>query len=171
LVIIPERPEPAPPVVVIEPPLDQPPVAALPVPQGEGSQEAPVVLPTPFEAADMEENPLEGFPPDTDQASATPAQVLPQAKPVPDSPPKAEVPAYAAFAIQAGAFANQANAAKRADVLTKMGYQPTIKPVAMSSGSTLHVVYVGGYATPRDAATDRRTLRAAGIETALTGLP
>jgi cell division protein FtsN len=167
----PERPEPAPPVVVIEPPLDQPPVAALPVPQGEGSQEAPVVLPTPFEAADMEENPLEGFPPDTDQASATPAQVLPQAKPVPDSPPKAEVPAYAAFAIQAGAFANQANAAKRADVLTKMGYQPTIKPVAMSSGSTLHVVYVGGYATPRDAATDRRTLRAAGIETALTGLP
>jgi cell division septation protein DedD len=171
LVIIPEPPEPAPPVVVIEPPLDQPPVAALPAPQGEGQQESPQVPPTPFEAADMEKNPLEGFPPDTDQASVTPTQVIPQAKPVVDSPPKAEVPADAAFAIQAGAFANKENADKRASALIKMGYQTTIKAVAMSSGSTLYVVSVGAYATPRDAAADRRALRAEGIETALTGLP
>lgn len=172
-----QAPAPAPPVVVIEPPLDSPPVAALPEPEKvapsppAASAARPERAPqTPSEAEKIEENTQKDVSLDIEQAASAPSPVIPQAKPVPDSPTSAP-PAQTTFAIQAGAFSNESNAAKRAAVLKEMGYQPTIKPVAMSSGSTLHVVYVGSYATPREAAADRRTLRTAGIETALTAAP
>jgi cell division protein FtsN len=75
------------------------------------------------------------------------------------------------FVIQAGAFSKQDNAEKRAEVLRTMGYTVHIDPVAMSSGRTLFVVLVGAYDSPRQAASDRQKLRAAGIETALSQSP
>jgi cell division septation protein DedD len=157
VVVSPEKPEPAPPVVkpVAPDTLSQAVMHPLPVtePQPAAVESKPVPPPadTMRPSAPIPESKTE--PPATPPApQPAPPSVAPGVKPVtPElAPHDRPVTSSGHWMIQVGAFANFDNAHRLALKLEKAGYPVRLAPKEMPSGVKLLQVRVGGYATRAD---------------------
>jgi DedD protein len=75
--------------------------------------------------------------------------------------PKAMTSAAAGFAVQLGAFANEANARKLVDQLNGKGYDAAVAHHKDRDGRDWYVVRAGGYASADEAESAARHMREA----------
>ena len=81
------------------------------------------------------------------------ANAAPSSRPAPPSPsgPSKEGSIVAVWAIQMGAFADSANAARLCTRLRAKGLVPVTYPNLIDGKRLLHLVWVGTYGSPQDA--------------------